>query len=38
MAIYSDVNREAGRPVQESRAGASSASSGDVVVDPINLE
>ena len=27
-----------GRPVQESRAGASSSSSGDDVVDPVNLE
>jgi hypothetical protein len=27
-----------GRPVQESTAGASSSSSGDDVVDPVNLE
>jgi hypothetical protein len=38
MAIYSDVNGEAGRHVQESRANASSSSSGDDVVDHVNLK
>jgi hypothetical protein len=38
MTIYSDVNREAGRHVHESRVGASSSSSVDDVVDPVNLK
>jgi hypothetical protein len=38
MAIYSDVNREAGKTCPGSRAGASSSSSGDDVVGPVNLE
>jgi hypothetical protein len=38
MAIFSDANEKAGRPVQECEVDASSSSSGDDVVDRVNLE
>jgi hypothetical protein len=38
MAIYSDINREAGESCPGVRVGASSSSSGDDVVGPVNLE
>jgi hypothetical protein len=38
MAIYSDINGEAGETCPGARVGASSSSSGDDVVDPVNLK
>jgi hypothetical protein len=38
MAIFSDANGEAAGAVQETGASAPSSSSGDDVLDPVNLE